>query len=113
MSTLSEVLAATKKILLVTDDIKRLSADSQALSDKVADHEVDVPNEVLDRPKSPDEGMVASDSTPSVEDQLSGFVPDQRMAAPDSTSSVEDPLSGFVPHKVAADQVEGAMARLL
>ena len=39
MSTLSEVLAATKKILLVTDDIKRLSADSEALSNKVADHE--------------------------------------------------------------------------
>jgi hypothetical protein len=39
MSTLSEVLAATKKILLVTDDIKRLSEDSEALSDKVADHE--------------------------------------------------------------------------
>ena len=39
MSTLSEVLAATKKILLVTDDIKRLSADSESLSNKVADHE--------------------------------------------------------------------------
>ena len=39
MSTLSEVLAATKKILLVTDDIKRLSADSEALSNKVVDHE--------------------------------------------------------------------------
>jgi hypothetical protein len=39
MSTLSEVLAATKKILLVPDDIKRLSADSEALSNKVADHE--------------------------------------------------------------------------
>ena len=39
MSTLSEVLAARKKILLVTDDIKRLSADSEALSTKVADQE--------------------------------------------------------------------------
>jgi len=39
MSTLSEVLAATKKILLVTDDIKRLSADAESLSTKVADHE--------------------------------------------------------------------------
>jgi hypothetical protein len=39
MSALAEVLAATKKILLVTDDIKRLSADSESLSHKVADHE--------------------------------------------------------------------------
>jgi hypothetical protein len=39
MSTLSEVLAATKKVLLVTDDIKRLSEDSRALSERVADHE--------------------------------------------------------------------------
>lgn len=39
MSTLSEVLSATKKILLVTDDIKRLSEDSRALSEKVTDHE--------------------------------------------------------------------------
>ena len=39
MSTLAEVLAATKKILLVTDDIKRLSEESEELSEKVADHE--------------------------------------------------------------------------
>jgi hypothetical protein len=39
MSALAEVLAATKKILLVTDDLKRLSADSESLSNKVADHE--------------------------------------------------------------------------
>lgn len=39
MSTLGEVLAATKKILLVTDDIKRLSEESEELSEKVADHE--------------------------------------------------------------------------
>lgn len=39
MSTLGEVLAATKKILLVTDDIKHLSEESEELSEKVADHE--------------------------------------------------------------------------
>ena len=39
MSTLADVLAATKKVLLVTDDIKRLAADSESLSKKVADDE--------------------------------------------------------------------------
>ena len=39
MSTLVDVLAATKKVLLVTDDIKRLAADSESLSKKVAGHE--------------------------------------------------------------------------
>ena len=39
MSALSEVIAATKKVLLVTDDIKRLSHECDALATKVADHE--------------------------------------------------------------------------
>jgi hypothetical protein len=39
MSTLSEVIAATKKVLLVTDDIKRLSHECDTLATKVADHE--------------------------------------------------------------------------
>jgi len=33
------VLEATKKVLLVVDDIKRLTKDCDALSTKVADHE--------------------------------------------------------------------------
>jgi hypothetical protein len=39
MSSLSDVLAATKKILLITDDLKRLSHDSEALSERVSGHE--------------------------------------------------------------------------
>jgi hypothetical protein len=39
MSALSEVIAATKKVLLVTDDIKRLSHECDVLATKVADHE--------------------------------------------------------------------------
>jgi hypothetical protein len=39
MSTFGEVLEATKKVLLVVDDIKRLTKDCDALSTKVADHE--------------------------------------------------------------------------
>jgi hypothetical protein len=39
MSTLSEMIAATKKILLVTDDIDRLTEDIKSLSIQVTDHE--------------------------------------------------------------------------
>jgi hypothetical protein len=39
VSTLSELLAATKKILLVTDDIDRLTDDIKALSIQASDHE--------------------------------------------------------------------------
>lgn len=39
MSTLGEVLDAAKKVLLVVDDIKRLSHAVDTLSEKVTDHE--------------------------------------------------------------------------
>jgi hypothetical protein len=39
MSTLGEILAATKKALLVTEDLQRLARDCEALTRKVVDHE--------------------------------------------------------------------------
>jgi hypothetical protein len=39
MSTFGEVLEATKKVLLVVDDIKRLSKECDVLATKVANHE--------------------------------------------------------------------------
>jgi hypothetical protein len=39
VSALSEVLSATKKVLLVTEDIKRLSEETESLARKVTDHE--------------------------------------------------------------------------
>lgn len=39
MSTLTDVLAATKKILLITEDMKRLTDSTDALSAQVEDHE--------------------------------------------------------------------------
>jgi hypothetical protein len=39
MNTLSDILAATKKVLLVTDDVCRLTDDTKSLAIKVADHE--------------------------------------------------------------------------
>jgi hypothetical protein len=39
MSLLADALAATKKILLVSEELDRLSEDSKSLSRTVADHE--------------------------------------------------------------------------
>jgi hypothetical protein len=39
MSTLSDVLAVTKKVLLVSEDINRLTHSIETLTQKVADHE--------------------------------------------------------------------------
>jgi hypothetical protein len=39
VSTLSELLTATKNILLVTEDIKRLTQETESLASKVASHE--------------------------------------------------------------------------
>lgn len=39
MSLLSDAFAATKKILLVSEELDRLSADTKALAHAVQDHE--------------------------------------------------------------------------
>ncbi len=40
MSTVQDIFAATRKILLISEELNRLSDDTKALSNTVRDHEI-------------------------------------------------------------------------